>query len=58
MNDVKEKKEAKEVPYIYRNVFFGADREYGPNEGWQRVRNKKRYRKSHVIPNRNSSEAD
>jgi hypothetical protein len=24
-------------PYVYQNVFFGATREYGPEEGWQTV---------------------
>lgn len=24
-------------PYFYQNVFFGAIREYGPEEGWQVV---------------------
>ena len=48
-----------EKPYVYRHVFFGADREYGPEEGWQIVRRKRRYRKKrHVIPNLSVSDAD
>jgi hypothetical protein len=31
-----------ERPYTYRAVFFGAPREYGPNEGWQTVSYKKK----------------
>ena len=48
-----------EKPYVYKNVFFGADREYGPEEGWQTVRRKRRYRrKQHVIPNLSVLETD
>ena len=32
--------------YRYRTVFFGATREYGPEEGWQTVSFKKKGRKS------------
>jgi len=28
--------------YTYTRVFFGADREYGPDEGWQRVSYRKK----------------
>jgi len=40
--------------YRYQPVFFGATREYGPEEGWQTVSFKKKGRKSrqwrsHVI---------
>jgi hypothetical protein len=48
-----------EKPYVYKMVFFGADREYGPEEGWQTVRRKRRYRKKlHVIPNLSDLETD
>jgi len=30
-----------ERTYSYTPVFFGAPREYGPNEGWQEARRKK-----------------
>ena len=32
----------------YKNVFFGADREYGENEGWVKVTRHKRNRKSKI----------
>ena len=28
--------------YTYTRVFFGAEREYGPDEGWQRVSYRKK----------------
>jgi hypothetical protein len=35
-----------DAKYIYTRVFFGADREYGPDEGWQRVSYRKKGRKA------------
>ena len=34
-------------PLVYRNVSFGATREYGPEEGWQAVVHRKKKRASH-----------
>ena len=33
-------------PFTYVPVFFGATREYGPNEGWQTVSYRKKGRKA------------
>lgn len=33
-------------PCTYKTVFFGAPREYGPEEGWQTVRYSKKGRKA------------
>lgn len=37
-------------PYVYQNVSFAAKVEYGPDEGWIRVRRHKKIR--HVDRNR------
>jgi hypothetical protein len=39
-------------PYIYKTVFFGAEREYADNEGWTKVvrgRRQQRRRKVRVV---------
>ena len=33
-------------PFTYTTVFFGAKREYGPDEGWQHVTYKRKGRKA------------
>jgi len=49
-------------PFFYQNVFFGATREYGPEEGWQVVQrrrkgqqNKRRYQQTPSRPNADMS---
>jgi hypothetical protein len=41
----------------YRTVFFGADREYGPDEGWQKVRPKRSSKKRRARQAREAQEA-
>lgn len=38
-------------------VFFGASREYGPNEGWQIVKNKRTVKKARRAARRRAEEA-
>jgi hypothetical protein len=38
-------------------VFFGAPREYGPNEGWQIVKNKRTVKKARRMARRRAEEA-
>jgi hypothetical protein len=38
-------------------VFFGAPREYGPNEGWQIVKNKRTVKKARRAARRRAEEA-
>jgi hypothetical protein len=38
-------------------VFFGASREYGPNEGWQIVKNKRTVKKARRMARRRAEEA-
>ena len=40
----------------YRNVFFGATREYGPDEGWQVVSYKKKKRRYRVYEKKKEEE--
>jgi hypothetical protein len=46
-----------ERPASYTCVFFGATREYGPNEGWQIVKNKKTAKNARRAARRRAEEA-